>query len=222
MNAYEIVLFLIVALIGIALVVLGIAAVTRHWIKSWWNKPRSRQLQGPVAIILGVILLVLASVLLIHHFPDTASEAVTAIGTVSGDVITAMIAAITLYAVTLLRRSVNEQTMQLKITAIQNVNAEMLKIDRWLADHPEYVKALESKKDEQPIHGKAVAEVYADFIAQVVDHAEFLPDGHSEPWENYFRDIIQMWPQLEKFMNDHPEWYLPTMKKLLPDRQVAG
>jgi hypothetical protein len=234
MTAYEIVLFLIVALLGITLVVLGVASIARKWVnKARWDKTKG--IRGPVAVILGAGLVALASALLIHRFPDSASEAVTAIGTVSGDVITALIAATTLYAVTLLhrsvgeqkkavhaqRRAVEEQTKQLKITAIQNVNAEMLKIDRWMADHPKYIDAIKRPKHEKPDHGAAVAEVYADFIAQVVDHSDYLPDGHSEPWENYFKEVIREWPQLEKFMTDHPSWYGNTMKKLLPEREMA-
>jgi hypothetical protein len=220
MTAYEIVLFLIVALVGITLVVVGVGLIARKWIKvPRWGKTEA--IQGPVAIILGAGLVVLASALLIHRFPDSASEAVTAIGTVSGDVITAMIAGTTLYAVMLLRKSVKEQTEHLKMTAIQNVNSEMLKIDRWMADHPKYIDAIKRPKHEKPDHGAAVAEVYADFIAQVVDHSDYLPDGHSEPWENYFKEVIREWPQLEKFMTDHPSWYGNTMKKLLPEREMA-
>jgi len=217
---YETVLCLILALLGVALLVLGAAAVIGDRINKWWSK--SKKARGPVAITAGVLLLGGAAYLLAkpNLTPDTAVEA---IGTVSGDVITAIIAAATLYAVLLLRTSVSEQSKQLKVNALQNVSSEMLKIDRWAADNPKYLAALAcSTKQEPPECAAAVAEVYADFIAHVLDHAQYLPEGHFDDWDRYFKDIFDQWPQLEKFMDDHESWYKNALKTLRPDRPAGA
>ncbi len=133
------------------------------------------------------------------------SDALTAIGTVSGDVVTAIIAGTTLYALILLRKAVSEQVKQLKASAVQNVGQEMLKIDRWMADNLAYGRAVADTK-YSPL-GSAVAEVHADLIAQVRSQKEFLPPDHVDSWEEYFKDLIDMWPQLKKFIDDHPRWY---------------
>jgi hypothetical protein len=217
-TKYETVLYLILALLGIALLILGIAAVMGNRINTWWS--RFKKARGPVAITAGALLLGGAAHLLANRTPDGAVEA---IGTVSGDVITAIIAATTLYAVLLLRRSVSEQTNQLKVNALQNVSSEMLKIDRWVADNPKYLAALKvSTKAEPPECAAAVAEVYADFIAHVVDNAKYLPEGHIDFWQAYFNDIIGRWPQLDKFMADNERWYNEALNALRPDRPAGA
>jgi hypothetical protein len=215
---YETVLYLILALLGVALLILGIAAVMGNRINTWWS--RFKKARGPVAITAGALILGAAAHLLANRTPDGAVEA---IGTVSGDVITAIIAATTLYAVLLLRRSVSEQTNQLKVNALQNVSSEMLKIDRWVADNPKYLAALKvSTKEEPPECAAAVAEVYADFIAHVVDNAKYLPEGHIDFWRAYFNDIIGRWPQLDKFMDDNERWYNDALNALRPHRPAGN
>jgi hypothetical protein len=217
-TKYETVLDLILALAGIALLILGIAAVIGNRINGWWS--RFKKARGPVAITAGALILGGAAHLLANRTPDGAVEA---IGTVSGDVITGIIAATTLYAVLLLRKSVTEQTNQLKVNALQNVSSEMLKIDRWVADNPKYLAALTvSTKEKPPECAAAVAEVYADFIAHVLDNATYLPDGHIKFWKAYFKDIIGRWPQLEKFMNDNERWYNEALKALRPHRPTGA
>ena len=218
MTKYETVLYLILALVGVALLILGTAAVIGDRINKWWSK--FKKARGPVAITAGVLLLGGAAHLLVNRTPDSAVEA---IGTVSGDVITSIIAATTLYAVILLNRSVSAQTNQLKVNALQNVSSEMLKIDRWVADNPKYLAALKvSTKQEPPECAAAVAEVYADFIAHVVDNAKYLPEGHINFWQAYFNDIIGRWPQLEKFMDDNERWYNEALKVLRPDHPAGA
>lgn len=105
---------------------------------------------------------------------------------------------------------VKTQTKAIRTSAIQTIGREMLKIDRWMADHPEYRDALERPAAEPSALGAAVAEVYADLIAQVHGQKDFLNEDNNfnwANWEEYFKDIIKTWPQLRKFVDEYPEWY---------------
>jgi hypothetical protein len=110
---------------------------------------------------------------------------------------------------------VQTQAKRLQASVIQDLGYQMLKIDRWMADHPEYLEAIKRPDAEESACGAAVAEVYADFIDQVVSQDDLIPPEHIEAWNEYFRDIIEMWPQLKKYMRDNPRWYLETMNQLL-------
>jgi hypothetical protein len=149
-------------------------------------------------------------------FSKDKSDVLTAVGTVSGDVVTATIAGTTLYALILLRKAVSEQVKQLKASAVQNVGQEMLKIDMWMADNVNYIDKVSDEKYSQI--GAAVAEVHADLIAQVLSQRDYLPTEHMEFWEEYFRDLIRKWPQLEQFLKKNHRWYEDTMKELSVDQ----
>jgi hypothetical protein len=106
-------------------------------------------------------------------------------------------------------------TRAITTSAIQTISFEMLKIDRWMADHPDYAKALTAPEEQESETGMAVAEVYADFIDAVISQEDLLPDDHMHAWLDYFHDIFTMWPQLRKYMNAHPDWYLEDQNRLL-------
>jgi hypothetical protein len=228
------VLFLLLQIIGIALVVLGAIILIRYFVHQAkatrklqhpWVRGLVKFLQQPwvwgLAIIIFGGIFFWAGVILPSQIQaplgeNSVAEGLTAVGTVSGDAVTAVIAATSLFAVILLRKAVTEQTKQLKASAVQNVGHEALKIDRWMADHLEYLYALNRPEADQSARGAAVAEVYADFIDQVVSQEDYLPPSHMPPWREYFGEIIQTWPQLKKYMKDNPDWYLDTMNELLP------
>jgi predicted nucleic acid-binding Zn-ribbon protein len=233
-------LFVFLCLLGIALLILAFVmlVVDVKGSKAWKRIPASVQVLGIAA--LGAIALGLGIVLPNFHHPklDQAdpAEGLTGVATASGAIVTAIIAATTLYAVILLRKSVNEQidatnqekkaveqqTKQLRATAIQNVGHEMMDIDRWMADHPDHLKALRLPEATQSEKGAAAGEIYADFIDQVVSQEDFLPDDHVKLWRNYFADIIGEWPQLRKYMEKTaPRWYLETMNDLLKEKAEA-
>jgi p-aminobenzoyl-glutamate transporter AbgT len=216
MVAFWDVLALVLLLVSISFLVLTVVLVvallwTRKFQDSSQESEKTATRVRTFALAMaGVIFLILAVVVLLSKHPTLSfdhdkSDTLTAVGTVSGDVVTAIIAGTTLYALILLRRAVAEQVKQLKASAVQNVGQEMLKIDRWMADNPCYVKAVGN--DQHTALGAAVAEVHADLIAQVLSQSEYLPPEHMTSWEEYFQDIIRMWPQLKKFIEDHGRWY---------------
>lgn len=220
MVAFWDVLELVLLLVSIALLVLAVVLGVALPISRLLSKISATTLWIVGAATGGLISLGLAAVVFYCAHPSlkysrTDSEALQAIGTISGDVVTAVMAGTTLYAVILLRRGVSEQIKQLRASAIQNIGREMLEINRWAADHPEYIEDIKRHASENSPRAAAVAEVYADFIEQFITQEEFLPDGHVEPWERYFRDIIKEWPQLKKYMDERPHWYPDSMTELL-------
>lgn len=223
MVAFWDVLALVLLLVSIAFLVLTMVLV----VASVWTKQSEKSTEEASArvriaamAIAGLLALACAGGVFGWRHPTLdvtkeKSDALTAIGTVSGDVVTAIIAGTTLYALILLRKAVSEQVKQLKVSAVQNVGQEMLKIDRWMADNSGYLEALSDKKPS-PL-GAAVAEVYADLIDQVMSQAHYLPADHMQPWKNYFNNRIHNWPQLKKFIADHDDWYREAIKQLLVD-----
>jgi hypothetical protein len=204
---------LVLLLVSIAFLVLTMVLVVAVvWTKQSEKATEERAARVRITAmgVAGLLALACAGAVFAWKHPSLdvireKSDALTAIGTVSGDVVTAIIAGTTLYALILLRKAVSEQVKQLKASAVQNVGQEMLKIDRWMADNLDYGKAVSDPKYSSL--GSAVAEVHADLISQVRSQKEFLPHDHVESWEEYFQDLIDMWPQLKKFMDDHPRWY---------------
>jgi hypothetical protein len=221
MVAFWDVLALVLLLVSVAFLVLtAVLVVGMLWTKrveksSEQTASRTRTLALAAA---GAAFLVLALTVLLSKHPaldltNAKADTLTAVGTVSGDVVTAIIAGTTLYALILLRRAVSEQVKQLTASAVQNVGQEMLKIDRWVADNPTYLDAVADER-HTPL-GAAVAEVHADLIDQVVSQASYLPAEYMPPWERYFKQLIREWPQLEKFMDDHRRWYRQELLDLI-------
>ncbi len=230
MTAFWDVLDLVLLLVGVALLVLALVLAVALCMTKLVHgtSAAATWTRVVVAATTGVVLLVFTGVVYFHahptlEFPKDKSETLTAIGTVSGDVVTAIIAGTTLYAVILLRMAVREQTKQLKASAIQNIGNEMLKIDRWMVDnHPKYRDAL---TEENSALGAAVAEVYGDLIAQVHGQKDFLGEEKNnfqwENWEKYFRHLINTWPQLRNYMEQHPDWYGEIMIQLASPESQA-
>lgn len=114
----------------------------------------------------------------------------------------------------------NKEAIQ--TSAIQTIAVEMLSIDRWMADHPDYLKALALPEQQESATGSAVAEVYADFIDTVISEEDLLPQEHLDAWIDYFRDIHKMWPQLRKYMKAHPDWYLEDQNRIAENYDPEG
>jgi hypothetical protein len=220
------VLDLVLLLVSIALLVLAVVLGVALPISRLLKKISATTLWIVGAATGGLVSLGLAVIVFYCAHPSlkysrSDSDALQAIGTISGDVVTAVMAGTTLYAVILLRRGVSEQIRQLRHSAIQNIGREMLEINRWVADNPGYIEDIKRQASEDSPRAAAVAEVYADFIEQFVTQEEFLPDGHVQPWERYFRDIIREWPQLKKYMEERRHWYPDSMKELLVSEETT-
>jgi hypothetical protein len=225
MVAFWDVLALVLLLVSIAFLVLTLVLVVALlWTKKAEKSSEEAASQArTVALgIAGLVFLAFAGGVFYWKHPTLdvlreKSDALTAVGTVSGDVVTAIIAGTTLYALILLRRAVSEQVKQLKASAVQNVGQEMLKIDRWMADNLNYIDELKRRATEHSPLGAAVAEVHADLIEQVLSQADYLPAGDVAYWKEYFREILHEWPQLRKFIKKNDHWYRKSVSELLVD-----
>jgi hypothetical protein len=61
---------------------------------------------------------------------------------------------------------------------------------------------------------EAVATVHTDFMDAVFSQEGLVPDGDVDIWITWFRNRMDMWPQLDKFVRSHLEWYPPYMKRV--------
>jgi hypothetical protein len=112
------------------------------------------------------------------------------------------------------RAEVASNLKAIKTSAVQAIASEILTLGRWLADHPEYGEALSLDADQESETGEAVATVHADFMDAVFSQEDLVPDGDVDIWIKWFRTRMDMWPQLDKFVRSHLEWYPPYMKRV--------
>jgi hypothetical protein len=110
------------------------------------------------------------------------------------------------------RAEVASNLKAIKTSAVQVIASEILTLGRWLADHPEYGEALRLPADQESQTGESVATVHADFMDAVFSQKDLVPDGDLEIWITWFRNRMDMWPQLDKFMRSHLHWYPEYMK----------
>lgn len=103
----------------------------------------------------------------------------------------------------------------IRTSAVQTITSEVLTLGRWMADHPDYGNALSLDADQESDTGEAVAEVHTDFMDAVFSQEALIPDGDVDVWIKWFRTRMDMWPQLDKFVRSHLEWYPPYMKRVL-------
>ncbi len=102
----------------------------------------------------------------------------------------------------------------IRTSAVQTITSEVLTLGRWMADHPDYGKALSLDADQKSDTGEAVAEVHTDFMDAVFSQEALIPDGDVDVWIKWFRTRMDMWPQLDKFVRSHLEWYPPYMTRV--------
>jgi hypothetical protein len=115
------------------------------------------------------------------------------------------------------RAEVASNLKAIQTSAVQAIAGEILTLGRWLADHPEYGEALRLPADQETETGESVATVHADFMDAVFSQEDLVPDGDVEIWITWFRNRMDMWPQLDKFMRTHLHWYPDYMKRIFPE-----
>jgi hypothetical protein len=103
----------------------------------------------------------------------------------------------------------------------QAMNDNMLQINRLFIDRPllrPYFYGEQELTDESPEERErveATAELFINFIDNVLTQMPLLPGNLAEPWRTYFSSVITGSPVLCDFWKRRREWYSEEMRALL-------
>lgn len=102
----------------------------------------------------------------------------------------------------------------------QGLNQFMLELDRIFIDNPQlrpyfYESCPEPDDVVLRYQLSAVSEMYIDLMDNFLVQAPNLEAFISEPWDDYFRDLLRRSPAMRRFWRDHRNWYAAHMQRLL-------
>jgi hypothetical protein len=103
----------------------------------------------------------------------------------------------------------------------QAMNDNMLQINRLFVDRPllrPYFYGEQELTDESPEERErveATAELFTNFIDNVLTQMPLLPSNLAEPWRIYFGSVTTSSPVLREFWKRRREWYSEEMRALL-------
>jgi hypothetical protein len=103
----------------------------------------------------------------------------------------------------------------------QAMNDNMLQISRLFIDRPSlrpYFYRAQELADESPEERErieATAELFINFIDNVLTQMPLLPSSLAEPWRAYFSNVITTSPVLCEFWKRRRAWYSQEMRALL-------
>jgi hypothetical protein len=103
----------------------------------------------------------------------------------------------------------------------QAMNDNMLQINRLFVDQPslrpyfydELEPTEESPEERERID--AAAELFVNFIDNVLTQMPLLPGHLAQPWRTYFASVATSSPVLRDFWQRHREWYSDEMTAFL-------
>jgi hypothetical protein len=108
----------------------------------------------------------------------------------------------------------------------QAMNDNMLQINRLFVDRPllrPYFYGEQELTDESPEERErveATAELFINFIDNVLTQMPLLPSNLAEPWRTYFGSVTASSPVLCEFWERRREWYSEEMRALLDPLMV--
>ena len=103
----------------------------------------------------------------------------------------------------------------------QAMNDNMLQINRLFIDRPllrPYFYGKQELTDESPEERErieATAELFINFIDNVLTQMPLLPSNLADPWQTYFGSVTTSSPVLREFWERRREWYSEEMRALL-------
>jgi hypothetical protein len=109
----------------------------------------------------------------------------------------------------------------------QAMNDNMLQINRLFVDRPSlrpYFYAgqeLNHESSEERERVEATAELFINFIDNVLTQMPLLPSSLAQPWRTYFASVTTSSPVLCDFWKRRREWYSEEMRALL-DPLIPG
>jgi hypothetical protein len=133
-----------------------------------------------------------------------------------------------LVSVVLLGLQVREMTKQSShgaratlASVYQAMNDNMLQINRLFVDRPRlrpYFYGKQELTDESPEERESVeatAELFINFMDNVLTQMPLLPSNLAEPWRTYFSSVLTSSPVLCDFWTRRRDWYSEEMRALL-------
>jgi hypothetical protein len=103
----------------------------------------------------------------------------------------------------------------------QAMNDDMLQINRLFVDRPSLrpyfygEQELNDESSEERERVEATAELFINFIDNVLTQMPLLPSNLAQPWRTYFASVTTSSPVLCEFWKRHREWYSEEMRALL-------
>jgi hypothetical protein len=103
----------------------------------------------------------------------------------------------------------------------QAMNDNMLLINRLFIDRPllrPYFYGEQELTDESPEERErveATAELFINFMDNVLTQMPLLPSNLADPWRTYFGSVTTSSPVLREFWERRREWYSEEMRALL-------
>lgn len=101
------------------------------------------------------------------------------------------------------------------------MNDNMLQISRLFIDRPSLrpyfygAKELVDESPEERERVEATAELFINFIDNVLTQMPILPSPLAEPWRAYFSNVFTTSPVLCEFWKRRRAWYSREMRALL-------
>ena len=104
--------------------------------------------------------------------------------------------------------------------ASMNINATMNGLSFMFIERPHlrpYIYGRAHVPDEEPLRSTvlAVAEMYVDLMASLLDNQRLITDEQHEGWQLYFRDLARNSPSIRYQWQQTRDWYEPPMRDLL-------
>jgi len=103
----------------------------------------------------------------------------------------------------------------------QAMNNEMMQINRLFVDRPSLRpyfyedRELAEESPEERDRIDATAELFVNFIDNVLTQMPLLPGHLAQPWRTYFASVTTTSPVLREFWKRHREWYSEEMTVFL-------
>jgi hypothetical protein len=133
-----------------------------------------------------------------------------------------------LVSVVLLGLQVREMTKQSShgaratlASVYQAMNDNMLQINRLFVDRPRLRPYFYGKQEltdaspEERERVEATAELFINFMDNVLTQMPLLPSNLAEPWRTYFSSVLTSSPVLRDFWTRRRDWYSEEMQALL-------
>jgi hypothetical protein len=103
----------------------------------------------------------------------------------------------------------------------QAMNDNMLQINRLFVDRPSLRsyfyegRELDDESSAERERVEATAELFVNFIDNVLTQMPLLPSNLAQPWRTYFASVTTSSPVLRESWKAHREWYSEEMRALL-------